>query len=87
MMDPGIYKAFQKQSNDVLKGLLGFRAFPNPVEIGVGFKDMQMGIHGFACVEVFIAEPQIINGLPVPPESFHVAILASVKAVLLDEPE
>ena len=87
MMSVGIDEPLNKQTNDVFEGIFSFSAIPCPVQIGIGFQNMQMGIHGFACIEVFLTEPEVIYGFPVPAKSFPVSIPLQIKTVPLNELE
>ena len=55
--------------------------FPDPVQVGVRFEDMQMGIHSLAFIRIFLAEAHIGYFVPFTGKRFTITILQPIKAV------
>jgi len=58
-----LFKAIEQYSFDPEKN--GYMEVPYPVQVGIRFEDMQMGIHCFFLILILVAESHILYQFPV----------------------
>ena len=58
--------------------------FPDPVQVGIRFQNMEMSIHRLPFIRIFFAQAHVGYLLPLTGKSFLIAILYRVKAVLFN---
>ena len=61
--------------------------FPYPVQVGIRFEDMQVGIHCFFLILILVAESHILYQFPVFRKGFHITVLFRVETILFDRLE
>ncbi len=61
--------------------------FPYPVQVGIRFEDMQVGVHRLRLIRVLVAEPHILYPFPVFRKGFHITVLFRVETILFDRLE
>ena len=74
----------EKNAEKFLCRLFQLRVEPYAQKIGIRLDDMQMGIHRFGRVGIFLAQTHVGDRLPVAGKGFDVTSLDAVAAVILD---
>ena len=74
----------EEECDEVAQLLLEPFVLPYTVEVGVGFQDVQVGVHRLAFVLILCAESHVGNLLPGAAERFAIAVFYRVKAVGLN---
>ena len=84
MISFSIQYFIQKQVYQIIDLFSQTFILPHAIQIGIRFQNMQMRIHGFLLVFIFITQTHIFYRTPVAGKSFQITILFCIKAILLD---
>ena len=86
MLRAGVEDALLKKLDKLSQPFRDARFRPGPVQIGVGFQNVKMIVHGLLLVHVLVAQPGFRAGLgPIAPAHFHVAAVLGIVRVPLDQ--
>ena len=79
-----VQKLICKDVEQVADTFFQFISLPYTIEIGIGFYDMEMGIHRAGSVLILIRKTHIGDRLPLTGQRLNISIVLGIKGMLLD---